>query len=41
MPDPVNAVSELSPVKRALQEIRALRARVEELESAQPPSRTE
>ena len=34
MPDPFNQTPELSPVKRALQEIRTLRARVEELESA-------
>jgi hypothetical protein len=33
-PDATNAATELSPVKRALLEIRNLRARVEELESA-------
>ncbi len=42
MPDPQHnsdaAASELSPVKRALHEIRALRTRVEELESSQHTS---
>ena len=35
MSEALHAVAELSPVKRALHEIRVLRARVEELEAAQ------